>query len=272
MSGIASFSLAGKRALITGAAGLLGREHAAALAEIGAEVVLTDIGQAALDAAYAALAPQFGDKIRIIAMDVTDEASIRDVAGQLGAVDVLVNNAAIDPKVTPDGLGPELSRLENFPLEDWNRQISVGLTGAFLCSRVFGSAMAARKHGAILNIASDLAVIAPDQRLYRRPGLAEDQQPVKPVTYPVIKTALLGLTRYLAAYWADRDVRVNAISPGGVFNNHPAEFVERLSGLIPMGRMAHLQEYRAAVQFLCTPASSYMTGQNMVIDGGRSIL
>jgi len=174
--------------------------------------------------------------------------------------------------VTADGGGLELSRLEHFPLEEWNRQISVGLSGAFLCARVFGSGMAERGGGVILNIASDLAVIAPDQRLYRKPGLPAQEQPVKPVTYSVIKTALLGLTRYLASYWAEQGVRANAISPGGVFNNHPAEFVERLAALIPMGRMAELSEYRAAVQFLCSPASSYMTGQNLVIDGGRSIL
>jgi NAD(P)-dependent dehydrogenase (short-subunit alcohol dehydrogenase family) len=272
MAGITSFDLSGKRALVTGAAGLLGREHVAALAEINAEVVLTDVDSAQLSAAQAALAPVFGDKICVVVMDVTSEASIRNVAELVGPVDVLVNNAAIDPKVTSAHDGLERSRLEDFSLEEWDRQIAVGLSGAFLCSRIFGTLMAARKSGVILNIASDLAVIAPDQRLYRKAGLPDREQPVKPVTYPVIKTALIGLTRYLAGYWADQGVRVNAISPGGVFNNHPADFVERLNKLIPIGRMAELSEYRAAVQFLCTPASSYMTGQNMIMDGGRSIL
>lgn len=266
-----AFNLSGKRALVTGAAGLLGRQHAAALAEIGAEVVLTDIGTAELAAAQAALAPIYGSLIRVIEMDVTSEASILDAAAACGPVDVLVNNAAIDPKVTAGG-GVELSRLENFPLEEWNRQVAVGLSGAFLCSRIFGARMAARGGGVILNIASDLAVIAPDQRLYRKAGLPAHEQPVKPVTYSVIKTGLLGLTRYLAGYWAEQGVRVNAISPGGVFNDQPAAFVERLTALIPMGRMAEISEYRAAVQFLCSPASSYMTGQNLVVDGGRSIL
>jgi NAD(P)-dependent dehydrogenase (short-subunit alcohol dehydrogenase family) len=195
-----------------------------------------------------------------------------ELAARCGPVDVLVNNAVIDPKVSSDGGGPELSRLEHFPLESWNAEVAVGLTGAFLCARTFGSAMAARGGGVILNIASDLSVIAPDQRLYRKDGVAEDAQPVKPVTYSVIKAGLVGLTRYLAGYWAEQGVRVNALSPGGVFNEHPEAFVARLSRLIPMGRMAQLSEYRSAVQFLCSPASSYMTGQNLVIDGGRTVV
>jgi NAD(P)-dependent dehydrogenase (short-subunit alcohol dehydrogenase family) len=132
--------------------------------------------------------------------------------------------------------------------------------------------MARRGRGVILNIASDLSVIAPDQRLYRKPNTPEDEQPVKPVTYSVIKTGLVGMTRYFAAYWAAAGVRVNALSPGGVTNGQPEEFVTRLTGLIPLGRMARPDEYRGAVQFLCSGASTYMTGQNIVIDGGRSVL
>jgi hypothetical protein len=272
MTGITSFNLTGKRALITGAAGLLGQEHAAALAEVGCDVVLTDVGEDRLHEAMDKLAKTYGDKMHCMTMDVTNESSIQNVAKNIGDIDILVNNAAIDPKVTAGNTGLELSRLEHFPLEQWDRQISVGLTGAFLCSRIFGTPMAERKSGVILNIASDLAVIAPDQRIYRKDGLPNNQQPVKPVTYSVIKTALLGLTRYLASYWANQGVRVNALSPGGVFNNHPEEFVQRLTNLIPMERMAEASEYRATVQFLCSPASSYMTGQNIVVDGGRSIL
>ena len=148
--------------------------------------------------------------------------------------------------------------------------IRVGLTGAFLYSRYFGGEMARRGRGVILNIASDLAVIAPDQRLYRVDGAAEHEQPVKPVTYSVVKTGLIGLTRYLATYWADRGVRVNAVSPGGVFNNQPTEFVGHLQDRIPMRRMANVDEYQGAILFLCSDASSYMTGANLVIDGGRT--
>lgn len=270
------FQLSGKTALITGAAGLLGLEHAAALLECGAKVVLTDISEAALASARSALARD-ADAACIVThvMDVSRLESIKRVAGELLAaglrVDVLVNNAAIDPKVVGDQGVQETSRLENFPLEQWDLQIAVGLTGAFLCSQVFGTAMAQDgKGGVILNIASDLSVFSPDQRLYRKPGLANEMQPVKPVTYSVIKAGLVGLTKYLSTYWVDRGVRANALSPGGVFNGQDEEFVQRLSALIPMGRMAQRDEYRSAVQFLCSDASSYLNGQNIVMDGGRS--
>jgi NAD(P)-dependent dehydrogenase (short-subunit alcohol dehydrogenase family) len=271
------FGLAGKTALITGAAGLLGMEHAAALLESGATVVLTDIGKEALATACAALL-QDAEPSRVLTreMDVSLPQAVRSVADDLSAaglrVDILVNNAAIDPKVKGDQGVQETSRLENFPLDQWNIQVAVGLTGAFLCSQVFGSAMARDgKGGVILNIASDLSVLSPDQRLYRKEGLAEEMQPVKPVTYSVIKAGLVGLTRYLATYWADQGVRANALSPGGVFNGQSDVFVQRLTSLIPLGRMASRDEYRAAVQFLCSDASAYLNGQNIVMDGGRSI-
>lgn len=271
------FDLTGKTVLITGAAGLLGREHAAAVLATGATVVLTDIGEAALASARSALARN-AEASRIVThvMDVSRLDAIKHVAGELLAanlrVDVLVNNAAIDPKVVGEQGVQETSRLENFPLEQWDLQIAVGLTGAFLCSQVFGTAMAQDgKGGVILNIASDLSVFSPDQRLYRKPGLSEDMQPVKPVTYSVIKAGLVGLTRYLSTYWADRGVRANALSPGGVFNGQGEEFVQRLSALIPMGRMANIDEYHSAVQFLCSDASAYINGQNIVMDGGRSV-
>jgi NAD(P)-dependent dehydrogenase (short-subunit alcohol dehydrogenase family) len=268
------FDLRGRVALVTGGSGLLGAQHARALAEIGASVVIADIDIERAEAEAVKIDAEFPQgQAMAMKLDVTSPASVAagldTVLQALGGIHVLVNNAAVDPKVTEEGV-VETSRLEHFPLEQWQYQISVGLTGAFLCSQVFGSWMASHGGGTILNIASDLAVFAPDQRLYRKPGLPPDRQPVKPVTYPVIKTALIGLTRYLATYWNESGIRVNALSPGGVFNGQGDEFVARLSQLIPLGRMARADEYRAAIQFLCSDASNYMTGQNVVMDGGRS--
>lgn len=271
------FDLTGKTALITGAAGLLGCEHAAALLESGAAVILTDINESALAVAQAALIGETQtNRVQTAVLDVSSPQAVAALAERLAGagtrIDILVNNAAIDPKVKAGAGIVETSRLENFPIEQWNLQIAVGLTGAFLCSQVFGAAMATDgKGGVILNIASDLSIFSPDQRLYRKPGLPEHLQPVKPVTYSVIKAGLIGLTRYLATYWPEQGVRANAISPGGVYNGQGEEFVTRLSSLIPLGRMAASDEYRAAIQFLCSDASSYMNGQNIVMDGGRSV-
>ncbi len=240
--------------------------------ESGATVVLTDIDEISLSDVCNDLIKTFG-KNRIICkvMDVTNEENIKAVATELASVNVgiLINNAAIDPKVNKNSI-VETSRLENFSLEDWNFQLNVGLTGAMLCSKIFGSAMAQQNRGVILNIASDLSVFAPDQRLYEKDGLEWSDQPVKPITYSVIKHGLIGLTRYLSTYWCDRGVRCNALSPGGVLNGQNDEFVQKLNELIPIKRMASRDEYRSAVQFLCSDASAYMNGQNVVMDGGRS--
>lgn len=269
------FDLTDRVAVITGGAGLLGPEHAVALAQAGATVAITDIDGTAAEKTASRLGQEFGSARFVgLAMDVTNPDSIQRARDTLlqrfGKINILVNNAAIDPKVNADSL-VETSRLEHFPLEQWEFQLRVGLTGAMLCSQVFGGWMAANNGGVILNIASDLSVFAPDQRIYRKDGLPEERQPVKPVTYSVIKTGLVGLTRYLATYWADKNVRVNALSPGGVYVNQPETFVKKLTNLIPLGRMARRDEYRGTVQFLCSDASSYMTGQNIVVDGGRSV-
>lgn len=272
------YDLTGKTALITGGGGLLGIQHAAALLEAGAHVVLTDINDKALTLAAAELKEEFKDsQVSLKLMDVAKLESVNSTAKELKEsgfrVDILVNNAAIDPKVSKCESRLESSRLENFSIDQWDQEVAVGLTGSFICSRVFGTIMASDgKGGVILNIASDLSVIAPDQRLYRKSGLEEDMQPVKPVTYSVIKAGLVGLTRYLATYWPHKGVRANALSPGGVFTGQPDEFVSHLVNLIPLGRMASKNEYRGIVQFLCSDASAYLNGQNIVMDGGRSVL
>ncbi len=270
------FDLTRRVAIVTGGAGLLGYHHGAILAAAGARVVLLDLTAAdpAMRASQLHLA--YGTECLGLIVDVTSEASLERareaILSKFGRIDILINNAANNPKVEAEIPGQQWSRLETFPLEVWNADIAVGLTGAFLCSRVFGQEMVKRNSGVILNVASDLGVIAPDQRLYRKEGVAEDQQPVKPVTYSVVKTALIGLTRYLSTYWTAHNIRVNAISPGGVFAGQPKEFTDKLCPLIPMGRMAEKDEYQGAVLFLCSDASSYMTGQNLIVDGGRTVL
>lgn len=267
-----AFDMAGRVVIITGGAGLLGVKHAEAVAELGATPVLLDLSADAAAAAAAALARHHGVPALGLACNITDEAAVNAVSAQVlerfGRVDVLINNAANNPKVEGDGTR-QFSRLEHFPLDVWNADIAVGLTGAFLCSRVFGAVMARAGKGVIVNIASDLAAIAPDQRLYRKDGLPEDQQPVKPVTYSVVKAGLVGLTRYLATYWPDACVRANALLPGGVHAGQDQTFLDRLSNLIPMGRMAHGDEYKGAVAFLVSDASSYMNGATLSVDGGR---
>ena len=269
------FDLTGRVAVITGGAGLLGNKHAEIIAAAGGSPVLLDLPQAKPAVAAAAIAKKYGVDAAGVAADITQPAEVErvrdELLARLGRIDILINNAANNPKVESGGSGSKAwSRLENFPLEIWNDDLRVGLTGAFLCSRVFGSEMAKRGKGVILNIASDLAVIAPDQRLYRQQGVPEDQQPVKPVTYSVVKTGLIGLTRYLATYWATSGVRVNAISPGGVFNNQPEAFLAELHQRIPLARMANVDEYQGSILFLCSDASSYMTGANLIVDGGRT--
>jgi NAD(P)-dependent dehydrogenase (short-subunit alcohol dehydrogenase family) len=266
------FDLSGRVAVITGGAGLLGRQHAEAIAEMGGIPVLADIREQAGKEAAAEIGGRHGSGALAVPTDITDPASVRDLLDQVlssfGRVDILINNAANDPKASDRDT--QWSRLETFPIDVWQHDLAVGLTGALLCSQIIGTRMADAGSGVILNIASDLALIGPDQRIYRQPGLAADKQPVKPVSYSVVKAGLLGLTRYLATYWADKGVRVNAISPGGVEGNNDPAFVASLTNLIPLGRMASVDEYKAVVVFLVSDASAYMTGANLVIDGGRT--
>ena len=271
-----NFDLNGKWALITGGAGLLGEEHAIALLEVGANIVLWDIDKENLIKVGNNLTRDFSEKSIVTSVvDISKEAEVNNACKELESqgitISILINNASINPKYSSENNKTVFSRVENLSLDDWNHQISVGLTGAFICSKYFGTKMAANNSGVILNISSDLSVIAPDQRLYKLSGVMDNSQPVKPITYSVIKSGLVGMTKYLATYWSTNGVRVNALSPGGVYEDQPDEFVKKISNLVPLGRMAKSNEYRSAVQFLCSDASSYMTGQNIVIDGGRSV-
>ncbi len=274
---LTKFDLTKKNILITGGAGLLGIEHASAILEVNGTVILADVSYKKLEAAKIELSKKYKkQKIILIEMDVTSSSDIQKAYSSLLSqnirVDVLINNAAIDPKVSKSKKMVKSSRLEHFSEDEWDLQLAVGLKGAFLCSKVFGSAMAEDgKGGIIINISSDLSVFSPDQRIYRDDNLLEEEQAVKPVTYSVIKTGLIGLTKYLSTYWINQGVRSNALSPGGVFIDQDEGFVAKLSALIPMGRMAKIDEYHSAIQFLCSDASSYLNGQNIVMDGGRSV-
>ena len=272
---INKFNLKGKTAIITGGAGLLGHEHALALLEIGAKVIITDINKTALINTKKIIKKKMPSASVILeTMDVTDENNVSLILNKYEKkktkIDILINNATIDAKVNAKVGITNSSRLEMFKLDTWNNEIAVGLTGAFICSKVFGFAMSQNQGGIILNIASDLSVIAPDQRLYSNNTTLENERSVKPVTYSVIKFGLIGLTKYLSTYWPDKGVRCNALSPGGIYNGQNEDFMKKVKALIPMQRLAEASEYRSTIQYLCSEASSYMTGQNIIVDGGRS--
>lgn len=269
------FGLQGKIAIITGGGGMLGYQHAATIASLGGTPVLLDINPQGLQKNSALLETEFGFEILALEVDITDPQSVQaskvTVLERYQQIDILINNAARNPKVE-DSEDINFARLENFPIDQWRQDLDVGLGGAFNCAKVYGSHMAdAGRGGVIVNIASDLAVIAPDQRLYKIAGREDHLQPVKPVTYSVVKHGLIGLTKYLATYWCDQGIRCNALSPGGVYAGQNDVFVRNLVKLIPMGRMANADEYRGAIAFLCSDASSYLNGMNLIVDGGRSV-
>lgn len=269
------FSLKDRVVVITGAAGLLGRQHADIVAASGGIPVLLDLRSKPVEELASELRQKYGGKAVGYGVDITNEDAVKNncdlVVKEFGLLHGLVNNAANNPKVEDSG-ELNFSRLENFPLNIWNADIAVGLTGAFLCSKYYGYAISKNPNGgSIVNIASDLGIIAPDQRLYRKPGLPEERQPVKPVTYSAVKAGLIGLTRYLATYWPEKNVRANAICPGGVENNQNPEFIREVVSRIPLGRMAHANEYQGLLLFLLSDASNYLNGSIIAADGGRSV-
>jgi len=260
------FSLKDKVAIVTGACGLLGRNHCEALAEAGASVVATDVSEKAMRS----FAAKSGRRHLGLAMDVTDAGSIKQVRDHVlkkfGHIDVLVNNAAINDMFETPALAAEQSKFENYPLEMWRKSLDVNITGVFLCSQILGAVMAKQGKGSIINIASTYGIVAPDQSIY-----ADEkgrQTFYKSASYPVTKGAVISFTKFLASYWGKQGVRVNTLSPGGVENNQDAFFIRNYSRKTLLGRMAAPSDYTGALIFLASDASSYMTGANLVVDGG----
>ena len=269
------FRLDGKIIVITGATGLLGRKHAQAVACYGGTPILLDLSQKAVDDLSIELNMKYKVNSLGFEVDITNEDSIQNNAewlfNEFGKVDGLVNNAANNPKVE-DGGKVNFSRLENFPLDIWHEDIAVGLTGAFLCAKHYGSKISQNPNGgSIVNIASDLGLIAPDQRLYRQDNISEELQNVKPVTYSVVKSGLIGLTRYLATYWPEKNVRCNAMCPGGIENGQPEDFLKAVFERIPMGRLANSDEYQGTLLWMLSDASSYLNGAIVPVEGGRIV-
>ncbi|MGO9950946.1 MAG: SDR family oxidoreductase [Dissulfurispiraceae bacterium] len=264
------FSLRGRTAVVTGALGLLGREHCRCLAEAGANVIVADLAEAACSE----MSETLPSKSCGLALDVTSLESVQtlhsEVLKRFGSVDILINNAAANDMFENPLLAAEQSRFENYPIESWRRMMDVNVTGMFICSQVIGSAMARRGTGSIINIASTYGVVAPDQSIYRRPD--GEQQFFKSPAYPASKGAVITFTKFLASYWGRAGVRVNVLSPGGVENGQQEFFKENYARKTPMGRMAGRTDYHGAILFLASDASCYMTGANLIVDGGWTII
>jgi 2-deoxy-D-gluconate 3-dehydrogenase len=263
------FNLKGRTVLVTGGGGLLGRQFAPALAQAGADVMLADLAyEAAADQAEVIRAE--GLSAEALAVDVIDPDSTREMVQQtlarFGRLDVLINSAALDPKFDPQHQSEQATNaFETYSLEAWRKALDVNLTGMFLASQAAVQPMLAQGQGVIINICSTYGLNGPDQRIYSRP---DGTQSYKPVYYSVTKAGVLGFTRYLAAYYAGKNIRVNALTPGGVYNQHDEVFVKAYSAKTILGRMANLDEMSAAMLFLASDASSYMTGSNLIVDGG----
>lgn len=260
------FDVSREIVLITGVAGQLGGEYARAFLQRGARVVGLDVYASAGSDEIAANYP---DQYTFFPSSVTDKASLKialvEVEKRFGVPTVLINNAAIDspPSAPPEENGP----FEDYPEASWDKVIDVNLKGVYLCCQVFGAAMAKAGKGSIINIASIYGVVSPDQSLYEYRRKRGDVF-FKPVAYSASKSGILNLTRYLAVYWAKKSIRVNSLTIAGVFNNQEQAFLDVYCGRIPVGRMANVDEYNGSVLFLASPASQYMTGANLVIDGG----
>ena len=263
------FSMKGRVAVVTGAVGLLGRQHCHALSYHGAHIVVSDLDETR--------SKEFAETLPTESIgagtDVTDPDSLAKLLARtldhFGRLDILVNNAAVNDALENPALREGLSRFETYPLTQWRRSMEVNVTGVFLCCQVLGSHMAAQRTGSIINIASTYGIVAPDQSIYRRPD--GDQSFHKSAVYAASKGAVIAFTRFLATYWGSAGVRVNCLSPGGVENGQEGHFIRNYSLKTPLGSMAAATDFKGAIVFLASDASSYMTGANLVVDGGWTI-
>lgn len=270
------FRIEGKVVVITGGAGLIGRRHTEAVLEGGGIPVLLDIFEEPLKKVKEQFLKDYPEAvIETFVTDITKKEKLEEIKDLLleryGHIDGLINNAANNPKMEGGSENMGAIQFHNFPLSIWNDDMAVGLTGAFLCAQVFGTVMEKQGKGVVINVASDYGIISPDQRIYRKEGVPEEEQIIKPVSYSVVKHGLIGMTKYLATYWAKKGVRVNTLCPASLENGQDPEFIEKLSNLIPMGRMSKPEEYPATVLYMLSEASSYMTGATVLLDGGRTI-
>ncbi len=262
------FCLKDRTAIVTGGAGLLGKEFCRTLAQAGALVVVADLNGSAAEMVSDSLNRE-GLRSCAVSVDVTCPDAVRAMVSaaldSTGRLDILVNSAAMDPKFDDSQQGQHGNTFENYPVEAWRQALDVNLTGMFLCCQAAARPMVAQNYGSIINICSTYGLVGPDQRIYERPGKPRQY---KPAYYSVTKAGVLGLTRYLATYFAGKNVRANALTPGGVYNNHDELFTQNYSARTVLGRMAHQDEMNGALLFLASDASSYMTGSNLVVDGG----
>lgn len=260
------FSLKNKTAIVTGALGLLGKKHCEALAGAGANVIVADLDEAGAET----FAQSLGEQHCGLKVDVTSESSLKTardkILARYGAINILVNNAAINDMFENPALAKELSAFENYPLDAFKKSLDVNITGVFLASQVFGTVMATQGSGSIINIASTYGVVGPDQSIYR--DACGEQTFYKSAVYPVTKGAVVNFTRFLAAYWGHKGIRVNTLSPGGVENAQSEVFIQNYSAKTLLGRMAGPADYQGALVFLASEASAYMTGANLIVDGG----
>jgi 2-deoxy-D-gluconate 3-dehydrogenase len=286
------FDLTGRVAVVTGGAGLLGGEFCRTLLDAGANTIIADIDEDAAQDTAAALnemisnkagvTKEFSQRAMAVGVDISSKESVQQVVvkvlSEFQRLDILVNNAALDPKFDQSqemkleegeqgdrNTHPLTTKFEDFPIDLWNQALDVNLTGMFLCCQSIGKQMIRQGSGVIINIASIYGLVGPDQRLYRIEG---EQPKYKPAYYSVTKAGVLGFTSYLATYYAGKGIRVNALTPGGVFNEHDEAFLDAYTARTVMGRMAEKSEMNGALLFLASDASSYMTGGNLVVDGG----